>query len=92
MCISVSVHGGNNSHIQTGSWNEVPGTSGSRSVVTVCVTCTIKKYLETMGKMGIPGSISVNLSDGRSGMETSGRRMAGGGKQYPASVVGILVG
>ena len=26
--------GGNNSHIQTGSWNEVPGTSGSRSVVT----------------------------------------------------------
>lgn len=45
-----------------------------------------------MGKMGIPGSISVNLSDGRSGMETSGRRMAGGGKQYPASVVGILWG
>ena len=45
-----------------------------------------------MGKMGIPGSISVNLSDGRSGMETSGRRMAGSGKQYPASVVGILWG
>lgn len=52
----------------------------------------LKSIWAAMGKMGIPGSISVNLSDGRSGMETSGRRMAGGGKQYPASVVGILWG